>query len=96
MVPSIARAVSSIPRDNQEDQRQDTIRKECEEYLKDSRRLREIAALKATGRTLTGLINPTPISKKRLRKKDRVNSKQSNQASGHLKTEGIDDAEIQR
>jgi hypothetical protein len=70
-VSSVERAVSPIPRDNQEDQRQEKILEECEEYLKDSRRLREIATLKATGKTLTGFINPTAISKKHLRKKDR-------------------------
>jgi hypothetical protein len=43
--------------------RQDNIIKESEKYLKDSRRLREIAALKATGKTLIGVINPTAISK---------------------------------
>jgi hypothetical protein len=62
--------VSPVPRDNQEDQRRDMILKECEEYLKDSRRLREIAALTATGKTLSGFINPTAISKKHLKKKD--------------------------
>jgi hypothetical protein len=44
-VPSAGRTVSPIPRDNQEDQWLDKILEECEEYLKDSRRLREIAAL---------------------------------------------------
>jgi len=38
------------PRDIQEDTRQDKILKECEGYLKDSKRLREIAALKASGK----------------------------------------------
>ena len=70
-VPGVDRTVSPVPRDIQEDQRQDKVLKECEEYLKDSRRLREIAALKATGKTLTGFVNPTAISKKCLRKKDR-------------------------
>jgi hypothetical protein len=70
-VPSVKRTVSPIPRDIQEELRQDTMLKDCEEYLKGSRRLREIAALKATGKTLTGLINPMAISKKHLRKKDR-------------------------
>jgi hypothetical protein len=89
-------SVSPQPRDIQEDQRQDRILKECEEYLNDSRQLREIASLKAKGRTSTGLINPTPISKKYLRKKDRVNRKQSNQKSGSPKTEGIESSEIER
>jgi len=71
-VPRKERTVSPIPRDNQEDQRQDTILAECEEYLKDSRRLREIAALKATGKTLTGFINPTAISKKASKKKGSI------------------------
>jgi hypothetical protein len=96
-VPSVGRIVSPLPRDNQEDQRQDIILKECEEYLKDSRRLREIAALKATGKTLTGCINPTAISKKHLRKKDRPQRKlvelPKEGASG---TAGIDKAEIRR
>jgi hypothetical protein len=34
-VPKAGRTVSPVPRDNQEDKRQDTILKECEEYLKD-------------------------------------------------------------
>jgi len=92
----VPRGVSSTPRDLEEDKRTDTVLKECEEYLRDSRRLRELAALKATGRTLTGLINPTPISKKQLRKKDRVYRKRSNPKLSHPKTEGIDKAEIQR
>jgi len=92
----VPRGVSSTPRDLEEDKRTDTILDECEEYLKDSKRLREIAALKATGRTLTGLINPTPISKKQLRKKDRVSRNRINPKPSHLKTEGIDNAEIQR
>jgi hypothetical protein len=80
---------------------QDRILKECEEYLKDSRRLREIAALKATGRTLTGLINPTAISKKHLRKKDRSTRKRAERLADqpeivNPKTAGIDQAELRR
>jgi hypothetical protein len=90
-VPREGRAVSPEPGDNQEDQRQDTILRNCEEYLKDSRRLREIAALKATGKTLTGFINPTAISKKNLRKKDRQSRKLA-----HPETAGIDSAEKER
>jgi hypothetical protein len=75
--PEARKSVSPVPRDNQEDQRRDTILKECEEYLKDSRRLREIAGFKATGKTLTGFTNPTAISKKQLRKKDRYKRKQA-------------------
>jgi hypothetical protein len=79
----------------------DRILKECEEYLKDSRRLREIAALKATGRTLTGLINPTTISKKHLRKKDRSTRRRAERLANqpenvNPKLAGIDEAEIKR
>jgi hypothetical protein len=88
--------VSPTPRDLEEDKRTSTILEECEEYLKDSRRLREIAALKATGRTLTGRINPTPISKKYLRKKDRASRKQPKQKKVHPGTEGIESSEIER
>jgi len=76
---------------------QDKILKECEEYLKDSQRLRNIAALKATGKTLTGSINPTPISKKRLYKKDRSQRiRQTRSVQNKSKTAGIDEPEIQR
>jgi hypothetical protein len=100
-VPSIGRTVSPIPRDNQEDQRQDKVLKECEEYLKDSKRLREIAALKATGKSLTGFINPTAISKKQLRKKDRHlresdKIKPRTRINKDQKTEGIQLSEINR
>jgi hypothetical protein len=76
---------------------QDKILKECVEYLKDSRRLREVAALKATGKTLTGLINPTAISKKFLRKKDCHKRKSAELPSIHFSNiSGIDEAEIKR
>jgi hypothetical protein len=76
---------------------QDKILKECEKYLKDSRRLREIAALKATGKTLTGFINATAISKKHLRKKDQYKRKLAEPLKKGLpKTAGIDEAEIKR
>jgi len=76
---------------------QDKILKECEEYLKDSQRLRNIAALKATGKTLTGLINPTPISKKRLYKKDRSQRiRRTRPVQKKSKTAVIDEPEIQR
>jgi hypothetical protein len=100
-VPRVDRTVSPVPRDIQEDQRQDKVLKECEEYLKDSRRLRDIAALKATGKTLTGFINPTAISKKHLRKKDRHlrerdSSKPKTLISKNKRTEGIQLSEINR
>jgi hypothetical protein len=48
-VPSIGGAVSPIPRDNQEDRRQDQILQECEEFLQDSQRLQRVERLKSTG-----------------------------------------------
>jgi hypothetical protein len=76
---------------------QDKILKECEKYLKDSRRLREISALKATGKTLTGFINPKAISKKHLRRKDRYKRKLAEPPKKGLpETAGIDEAEIKR
>jgi hypothetical protein len=97
-VPETRRSVSPTPRDNQEDQRQDKVLQECEEYLKESRRLSEIAALKATGKTLTGCINSTAISKKHLKKKDRNKRKPVEPlAEPHKKkTAGIDQLEIRR
>jgi hypothetical protein len=95
--PSVGRTVSPTPRDNQEDPRKDKILEECEEYLKDSRRLREIAALKVIGKTLSGRINPTAISKKYLRKKDRPQRKSAAPPrKDNPRTAGIDQTEIAR
>jgi hypothetical protein len=89
-------AQDSKDQESKEDH-QDKILKQCEEYLNDSRRLREIAALKATGKTLTGLINPTAMSKKHLRKKDRYKGKLTNPPKKGLpELAGIDQAEIKR
>jgi hypothetical protein len=93
-VPSVGETVSPVPKDNQEDRSQDKILKECEEYLRDSKRLRDIAALKATGKTLTGFINPTAISKKRLGKKDQT--KHRLQEKRNEETKGIQPSEIKR
>jgi hypothetical protein len=96
-VPSTERTVSPIPRDNQEDRRQDKILEECEEYLKDSRWVREIAALTASGKTLTGCISPTAISKKRLRRKDSYKKKLADLSKkDDPRIAGIDHREIRR
>jgi len=99
--PSVRRTISPIPRDDQEDQRQDKIREVCEEYLRDSKRLREIAALKATGKTLSGFINPTAISKRHLDKSNRTTRKQSDRLvdqtnNDNSRLAGIDRAELRR
>jgi len=90
------RGVSSTLRDLEEDKQADTILKEYKEHFRESRRLQGIAALKTAGGTLTGLNDRTPISKKHLRRENRVNRKRPNSKLGLSKIEGIDKAEIQR
>jgi hypothetical protein len=90
----LRKEVSPVPRDIQEELRQDDVLKECEQYLQESRRLRDIASLKAKGRTTTGRINPTPIAKKNLWKKNRYLRKREIREPN--KTAGIDEGEIQR
>jgi hypothetical protein len=68
--------------------RQDRILKECEEYLRDSRRLRQLVALKATGKTKTGRINSLPSLKQALK----VAKKDKNRDL----TKGIQEGEIDR
>jgi hypothetical protein len=76
--------------------RQDQILEGCEDDLAESRRLRDIATLKSKGKTQTGRINPTPISKKALRKKDRYKRKPAIPAEKESNTAHIDKREIQR
>jgi len=78
--------ISPTPRDTPGNERQDRVLKECEEFLKDSQRLRDIAALKSKGKTQTGRMNPTKISKKSLRKNIH------NASRKYLKIEGISDS----
>jgi len=82
--------ISPTPRDTPGNERQDRVLKKCEEFLKDSPRLRDIAALKSKGKTQTGRINPTKISKISLQ------NKVKNASHDYSKTEGISDSEIQR
>jgi len=58
------------------------------DYLQESRWLREIAALKVSGKTTTGQIHPTKESKKYLRRSKRVPK------SAAVETEGIEISEI--
>jgi len=64
--------VSATPRDLAENRRVDQILYDAEQCLKKSRQLRERAALKVSGKTTTGRINPTKGSMKYLRKSMRV------------------------
>jgi hypothetical protein len=96
--PTGLQSASPIPKDLAEELRRDTVLKECEQYLRKSRKLRDIVATKSKGKKATGRINPTPISKKALRKKDRSSRKEivPSNKENYIKTEGIDEAEIQR
>jgi hypothetical protein len=71
-------------------ERQDRVLKECEKYLKDSRRLRDIATLKTKGRTRSGRVNPLVASKESLR----ITKKQ--RQSEYPPTRGISITEIER
>jgi hypothetical protein len=81
------------PKGTKEDH-QDSVLKECEEFLKKSQRLRDTSTLKSKGNTSTGRINPTPITKKALRKKDHRQEKRENLAKDYSRTEGIKEEEI--
>ena len=69
--------------------RQDNISRECEEYLRDSRRLLDLVELKAKGKTKTKRINPLASSKHSLKV---INDKKRK----YLKTKGIEVTEIKR
>jgi hypothetical protein len=62
-VPVRRVSVSPIPRDQQEDQRRDQVLKECEVFLRNSKKQREVESLKGSGRTGTGQINPRKSTK---------------------------------
>jgi hypothetical protein len=71
-VLSVRRTVSPIPRDNQEDQRRDQVLKECEEFLQDSKRLRDIAKLKSTGIRRSSRVKPYKVTKKDKKQLERL------------------------
>jgi hypothetical protein len=102
-LPVIKRSISPAPREIPEESRQDQVLKECEEFLRDSKRQREVTNLKVSGRTNTGRINPLKatkdslrVSTKNLRKKDRSERKRAAPAKEYHKTVGINEPEIQR
>jgi len=68
------------------EERQDRILRESNDFLRDSRRLRKLAALKKLGKTKTGRINPLATTKQALK----VSKKKDNC------TEEIAESEIQR
>jgi len=92
----VRKTVSPDPRDIQEERRERILR-ECEGYLRDSRQLRRVATLKATGKTPTGLINPTAVTKRHLRKEARHKRKLVESPEERLPGfAGVDEAEIKR
>jgi hypothetical protein len=86
-VPSVGRTVSPIPRDIQEETRQDQILMECEEFLQESRKLR---AKEKVNTAKLNRINPLASTKKSLRIEKKRKTKD------YSKTEGISETEIQR
>jgi hypothetical protein len=67
---------------------QDTILKECEVFLHDSKQLRDLAELTVTGRTKTGRTNPLESMKKAF--------KRESQGKEYNKTEGKEPGTIER
>jgi len=91
----LPREVSATPRDFAEDQRIDQVLDNTEQYLRESRQLREIAALKTSGTTTTGRVDPLKRSKKSLRSTQRI-SKDVATNKDSCKIEGIEVSEIRR
>jgi len=91
------REASTIPMDLAEDRRINQVLDDTEQYLRQSRRLREIAALKVSVTTSTGRINATRISKKYLKKSNWVPKVDTTSREGYFsKIEGIDSSELSR
>jgi len=89
--------VSANPRDLAKDQRSDQVLDNTEQYLREPRRLREIAALKVSGETTAGRINPTRKSNKYLRQSKSISKATViKEQKNYSKTDGIDNREIPR
>jgi len=92
----VRKTVSPDPKDIQEERRE-RIFKECEGYLRDSRQLGRVATLKATGKTLTGLINPTAVTKRHLRKEARHKRRLVESLEERFpRSAGVDETEVER
>jgi len=89
------REVSATPRDLAEDRLVDQVLDCTEQYLRESKRLREIAALKISRRTTTGRINRLGKTKRSLRRVNRISKTvATDKWKDDSKIEGIDDSEI--
>jgi hypothetical protein len=76
--------------DDSESLREETVLKKCNDFLRDSCRLRNLARLKTSGSSKSGRINQLAASKESL-----VRAEQK-RAKDYSKTEGIEETEIQR
>jgi len=93
----IPRLVSDPPERLAKDQRHDQVLRDTEQYLKESKQLRSIAALKSSGNTASGRINPTRVSKRRLRKARKVPKVNTvREPKYYSKTEGLEISELER
>jgi hypothetical protein len=78
------------------------VLKETEEFLRESRRLRDLERLKSKGSTRTGRINPLASTKRlfktdrNTRKTDRNHSTSGKVLEKYCKTEGIEPSEVER
>jgi len=93
----LSREVSATPRDLAKDRRLDQVLDCTEQFLGESRHLREIAALKISGGTSTGQVDPVRKIKKSLRLAKRIpKGITTDKGKDCNKTEGIIDSEISR
>ena len=89
--------VSATPRDFTKDRRVDQLLDCTEQYIGESKRLRGIAALKVSGRTATGRVNPSGKIKRSSGKSSGISRDvATNTQKDYSKTEGIDVDEISR
>ena len=93
----LPREVSTMPRDLTEDERIEQVLDCTEQYLRESKRLREIAALKISRQTATGRVKPSGIAWKSSKKRRRICKVVTTNKGGDCsKTKGIDSSEISR
>jgi len=89
--------VSAIPRDLTEHQRVDQVLDCTEKYLRKSKHLRVIAAMKISGQTTTGRIKALRRIRRSLRKAKRISKEVvTNEWKNYSKAEGIHDSVISR
>ena len=91
----LPREISATPKDLTEDRWIDQVLDCTEQYLRESKRMREIAALKISGEMTSGRINPSGRVRRSLRKPKKMSQDIAiNKRKYYSKTEEIDDSEI--